>query len=62
VRLEVRGSKFEDLELQTSNPRVSLVPPVSRISLRYPAGVFSCCATRTDHRNSSVPIYFSAVC
>jgi len=28
----------------------------------HPAGVFSCCATRTDHRNSSVPKYFSAVC
>ena len=38
-----------NLELQTSNQ--SSVPPVSH---GHPAGVFSCCPTRVDHRSSLV--------
>ncbi len=33
VKFEVPGLKFQNLEYQTSNARVSLVPQVSRVSL-----------------------------
>jgi len=33
LKVEVLGSKFQNLEYQASNARVSLVPQVSRVSL-----------------------------